>query len=219
MANRQTQVLEEQVEANVVVPAVEDEIVVSEVEETEDDVFADDEEDDIFADDSDELSKEDVIRMLLANKKHCRLYKNLTVRNVVHNTDANGFVFFTFVVKETVKGDVTTEDENGMLVKSIGSTHNIVSGGYSIVSVMKDTPKSAIFAADVLNNPKLCNDLFTGGKVDVIAHYIPANTEYINPFSSSNIPTTFDRDRILHYVIKLSFGDVGVDRYNAYINK
>ena len=32
--------------------------------------------------------------------------------------------------------------ENGMLVKSIGSTHNIVSGGYSIISVMKDFPLS-----------------------------------------------------------------------------
>lgn len=195
-----------------------DDDVDADVDDT-DSVFNDDEED-IFADDGeDTLSKEDIIRRLLADKRHCKQYKNLTVRNVVYGVDAEGYSFFTFVVKEYVKGKVSTENTDGTIVNTIGNTHNVVIGGYSLSSVMKDSPKTAIFANKIFGDEDFANKLFAGTKINIIAHYIPANTKYVNPFAHKQKEVIFDKDKMLYYLINISLGEVGLDVYQEHIRK
>lgn len=185
-----------------------------------DSVFNDDDDDvSIFDDDEDELSKEDIIRKLLADKKHCKQYKNLTVRNVVYGVDAEGYSFFTFVVKEKVKGRVSTETADGTIVNTIGNSHNVIIGGYSLSSVMKDSPRTAIFASKIFGDEDFANELFAGTKINVIAHYIPANTKYVNPFASKQKEVIFDKDKMLYYLVDISLGDVGMDIYREHIRK
>lgn len=204
------------------------EVVESAVENIVDDVESDDidddnvfdDEEDIFADDGeDTLSKEDIIRQLLADKKHCKQYKGLYVRNVVYNTDNNGNTFFTFVVKEYTKGNIVVETEEGLLARKIGNTHNIVVGGYALSSVMKDSPKTAIFAAEVLTDEKLANKLFVGSHIDIICQYVKANESYTNPFSTSATETSFDENKMIHHLTKVSLGEVGLDVYQARISR
>lgn len=195
--------------------------VIDDDDDDTDSVFNDDDDDvSIFDDDDeDELSKEDIIRKLLADKKHCKQYKNLTVRNVVYGVDAEGYSFFTFVVKERIKGRVSTETADGTIVNTIGNTHNVIIGGYSLASVMKDSPRTAIFASKIFGDEDFANELFAGTKINVIAHYIPANTKYVNPFASKQKEVIFDKDKMLYYLIDITLGDVGMDIYREHIRK
>lgn len=198
----------------------DDDVIDDDVDDT-DSVFNDDDDDVSIFDDDDEdaLSTEDIIRRLLADKKHCKQYKNLTVRNVVYGVDAEGYSFFTFVVKERIKGRVSTETADGTIVNSIGNSHNVIIGGYSLASVMKDSPRTAIFASKIFGDEDFANELFAGTKINVIAHYVPANTKYVNPFASKQKEVIFDKDKMLYYLVDISLGDVGMDIYREHIRK
>lgn len=186
--------------------------VVEETTEVQNDVFAQ-----FMSDDSSEdKTKEDIIKELLASGNAKRI-NNLTVRNVVA-TQFDTHALLTFVVKEFVIGDTRSQDEVdafGQPIVKLGKSHNIQSSSYAVASVMKDTPKLAIFATDVVNKPELANTLFAGSKVDVILQYVPQGEEYKNPFSANAEPTTFDRDKMIHHIVRLELGEVGRDLYNA----
>lgn len=224
VAQGQTEVSEvvEQSTENIIDDDVDTDDVIDDddIDDT-DSVFNDDDDDvSIFNDDDeDESSKEDIIRRLLADKKHCKQYKNLTVRNVVYGVDAEGYSFFTFVVKEKIKGRVSTETADGTIVNTIGNSHNVIIGGYALASVMKDSPRTAIFASKIFGDEDFANELFAGTKINVIAHYIPANTKYVNPFASKQKEVIFDKDKMLYYLIDITLGEVGLDIYREHIRK
>lgn len=180
---------------------------------------------DIFAqfmsdDATSDKSREDIIKELLASGKAKRL-NGLTVKNVVA-TQFDTHALLTFVVKESVIGD--TRDANevdafGQPVVKLGKTHNVQTSSYAVAGVMKDNPKLAIFATDVVDTPQIANMLFAGAKIDVVMQYVPANTEYSNPFASNAEAVTFDRDKMIHHIVSLSLGEVGQDLYRARLLK
>lgn len=180
---------------------------------------------DIFAqfmsdDSASDKSREDIIKELLASGKAKRL-NGLTVKNVVA-TQFDTHALLTFVVKEFVIGD--TRDANevdtfGQPVVKLGKTHNVQTSSYAVAGVMKDNPKLAIFATDVVDTPQLANMLFAGANIDVVMQYVPANTEYVNPFASNAEAVTFDRDKMIHHIVSLNLGEVGQDLYRARLLK
>ena len=180
---------------------------------------------DIFAqfmsdDAASDKSREDIIKELLASGKAKRL-NGLTVKNVVA-TQFDTHALLTFVVKEFVIGD--TRDTNevdafGQPVVKLGKTHNVQTSSYAVAGVMKDNPKLAIFATDVVDTPQLANMLFAGANIDVVMQYVPANTEYVNPFASNAEAVTFDRDKMIHHIVSLNLGEVGQDLYRARLLK
>ena len=180
---------------------------------------------DIFAqfmgdDAANDKSREDIIKELIASGNAKRL-NNLTVKNVVA-TEFDTHALLTFVVKEFVIGD--TRDANevdafGQPVVKLGKTHNVQTSSYAVAGVMKDNPKLAIFATDVVETPQLANMLFAGANIDVVMQYVPANTEYVNPFSSNAEAVIFDRDKMIHHIVSLNLGEVGQDLYRARLLK
>lgn len=181
--------------------------------------------DDIFAqfmgeDDVNVKSTEDIIKELIASGKAKRI-NGLTVKNVVA-TQFDTHALLTFVVKEFVIGD--TRDANevdafGQPVVRLGKTHNVQTSSYAVAGIMKDNPKLAIFATDVVDTPQTANMLFAGSKIDVVLQYVPANTEYVNPFASNPEPVVFDRDKMIHHIVSLGLGEVGQDLYRARLLK
>lgn len=165
------------------------------------------------------LTKEDIIRNLLASGQ-CKLLKGLHVKNVVA-TKFDTHSLLTFVVKEWVIGDVRSSelDAFGQPKIVLGRTHNVQTSSYAIAGIAKDAPKTAIFATELVDNPQIANMLFAGGSIDVILQHVPAGQEYANPFATSAAPTTFDRDKIIHHVVAVSFGEVGMDMYHARLMK
>lgn len=178
---------------------------------------------------------DDIIKELLADT-NCRRINGLHVRNVVA-TAYETYTQLTFVVKEFVFGDVRDNDNLdafGEATVKLGQTHNVITSTYAVSAVMKNNAKQAIFAQDVADmtaplaegqeNAKVsghankANMLFTGGVVDVICQYVPAHTDYINPFGEDKKPSQFDRDKVIHHVVRLTLGEVGEDMYREYIH-
>lgn len=181
-----------------------------------------------------EKSTDDVIKDLLANP-NCRRMNGLHVRNVVATAYEN-YTQVTFVVKEFVFGDVRDNDNLdafGQPTVRLGRTHNVITSTYAVSAVMKNNSKQAIFAqtvadmtapladgqesAAVIGRANMANTLFAGGTIDVICQYVPAHTDYVNPFSSDQTPVQFDNDKIIHHIVRVGFGEVGNDAYKAYL--
>lgn len=164
--------------------------------------------------------RDEVIKELLASGTAKRV-NNLTVRNVVAK-ELDQHSLLTFVVKEYVVGDTRKEgevDAFGQPIVTLGKTHNVQSSNFAIASVMKDSPKMAVFAPDVVNSPSIANMLFAGSKIDVIMQFVAAGEKYVNPFASKAVPTVFERDKIIHHVVRLELGEVGHDMYREALRR
>lgn len=181
-----------------------------------------------------EKSTDDIIKDLLLDA-NCKRINGLHVRNVVA-TAHETYTQVTFVVKEFVFGDVRDNDNLdafGMPTIKLGRTHNVITSTYAVSAVMKNSGKQAIFAqnvadmtapladgqdsAAVTGRANIANTLFAGGTIDVICQYVPAHTDYVNPFASDQTPVQFDNDKIIHHVVRVGFGEVGNDVYKAYL--
>ncbi len=179
---------------------------------------------DIFAqfmgeDSTETKDRDEVIKELIASGNGKRI-NGLTVRNVVAK-EFDTHALLTFVVKEYVVGDVRSAEEDafGQPIISLGKTHNVQTSSYAVAGVMKDSPKMAIFASDVVNNPNVANMLFAGAKIDVVMQFVAAGEEYVNPFASNAEPTTFERDKMIHHVVRLELGEVGHDMYREALRR
>lgn len=165
--------------------------------------------------DSVEKSREDIISELV-KKPNVKKLVGLHIKNVVTNTTKD-VPFLTFVLKEFIIGDTrsATTDAFGVPEVVLGRTHNAVVSAYAVAAVMKDNPKTAMFATRVAEGTDVANVLFAGGSIDVLMEYVAAGEAYINPFSRATTPTVFERDHVLIHVIGLTMGEVGRDAYAA----
>lgn len=179
---------------------------------------------DIFAqfmsEDSTEVKDRDEVIKELISSGNAKRINGLTVRNVVAK-EFDTHALLTFVIKEYVIGDVRTEnvDAFGQPIVALGKTHNVQTSSYAVAGVMKDSPKMAIFAPDVVSNPNVANMLFTGAKVDVIMQFVAAGEEYTNPFASNAEPVVFERDKMIHHIVRLELGEVGYDMYREALRR
>lgn len=163
--------------------------------------------------------RDEVIKELLASGTAKRV-NNLTVRNVV-TTKYDTHSLLTFVVKENVIGDVRANevDAFNQPIMKLGMTHNVQTSSYAVAGVAKDSPKLAIFAQSIVDDPTISNMLFAGAKVDIIMQYVAAGEQYLNPFASNAEPAVFDRDKMIHHIVRLELGEVGQDLYRARLAK
>lgn len=197
--------------------------------------------DGLMEDASSAKTREDILRECLADSKHFRRVNNLHIKNVkafAYLAKKSGRVNtrVTFVIKERIPGmviDETVLDAFGQPTKKLGASTNVFSSAFAVSGAMKESAKGAIFADSVANmtailagkesveitgTANVANTLYAGGVMDVLCQFVPANTEYHNPFSSADEDTeadTFDEDRIFHHVVRLQFGEVGEDAYKV----
>ena len=172
---------------------------------------------DQFSNDEDsvEKSREDIVAELLL-KSNVKKLSGLHIRNVVTNTTKD-VPFLTFVLKEWIIGDTrgASTDAFGVPEVVLGKTHNAVISAYAVSAIMKDSPKTAIFAQRVAEGSDVANVLFAGGTMDILMEYVAAGETYVNPFSATATETVFDRDHVLIHVLALSLGETGRDAYAA----
>lgn len=172
---------------------------------------------DQFADNGEtvEKTREDIVAELLL-KPNVKKLTGLHIRNVVTNTSKD-VPFLTFVLKEFIIGDTrgASTDAFGVPEIVLGRTHNAVVSAYAVSAVMKDSPKTAVFAQRVAEGSDVANILFAGGTIDLLLEYVAAGEEYANPFATASTPTVFDRDHVIVHVLALNLGETGRDAYAA----
>lgn len=162
-----------------------------------------------------EKTRDDIVAELML-KPNVRRLNGLHIRNVVTNPGKD-VPFLTFVVKEWVIGDTRSgvADAFGIQQVVLGKTHNVIVGAYAVSAVMKDNPRTAIFAARIGGDEDIANMLFAGGTMDILMEYVAAGETYTNPFSSNGAETVFDRDHIIFHILSLTMGEAGRDAYAA----
>lgn len=172
---------------------------------------------DQFADNGEtvEKTREEIVSELV-KKPNVKKLVGLHIKNVVTNTTKD-VPFLTFVLKEFIIGDTrsATTDAFGVPEIVLGRTHNAVVSAYAVSAVMKDNPKTAMFAQRVAEGADVANVLFAGGTMDILMEYVAAGEQYVNPFSRATTPTVFERDHVLIHVIGITMGEVGRDAYAA----
>lgn len=192
-------------------PVVEPEVTAPVAEETTTNFF-----DQFSNDEADvEKSREDIVAELLL-KPNVKKLTGLHIRNVVTNTTKD-VPFLTFVLKEFIIGDTrsTTTDAFGVPEVVLGRTHNAVVSAYAVSAIMKDSPKTAMFATRVAEGADVANVLFAGGTMDILMEYVAAGEEYTNPFAATGTPTVFNRDHVIIHVLAINMGEAGRDAYAA----
>lgn len=176
---------------------------------------------DQFASDENSVEKtrEDIVAELLL-RPNVKKLTGLHIRNVVTNTSKD-VPFLTFVLKEFVIGDTrgNSTDAFGVPEIVLGRTHNAVVSAYAVSAVMKDSPKTAVFAQRVAEGSDVANVLFAGGTIDLLMEYVAAGEEYVNPFATASTPTVFDRDHVLIHVLAINMGEAGRDAYMARLSR
>ena len=166
-----------------------------------------------------EKSREDIVAELLL-RPNVKKLTGLHIRNVVTNTSKD-VPFLTFVLKEFVIGDTrgASTDAFGVPEIVLGRTHNAVVSAYAVSAVMKDNPKTAVFAQRVAEGSDVANILFAGGTIDLLMEYVAAGEEYVNPFATASTPTVFDRDHVIVHVLAINMGEAGRDAYMARLSR
>lgn len=166
-----------------------------------------------------EKTREDIVAELLL-RPNVKKLSGLHIRNVVTNTTKD-VPFLTFVLKEWIIGDTrgTSTDAFGVPEIVLGKTHNAVVSAYAVSSVMKDSPKTAVFAQRVAEGSDVANILFAGGTIDLLMEYVAAGETYVNPFSATATEAVFDRDHVLIHVLALNLGETGRDAYMAMLSR
>lgn len=164
-----------------------------------------------------EKSRDDIVSELV-KKPNVKKLTGLHIKNVVTNPGKD-VPFLTFVVKEWVIGDTRSgaADAFGIQQVVLGKTHNVIVGAYAVSAVMKDNPRTAIFAARIGGDEDIANMLFAGGTMDILMEYVAAGETYTNPFSRNGATTTFDRDHVIFHILSLTMGEAGRDAYAARI--
>lgn len=162
-----------------------------------------------------EKSRDEIISELV-KKPNVKKLVGLHIKNVVTNTTKD-VPFLTFVLKEFIIGDTrsATTDAFGVPEIVLGRTHNAVVSAYAVSAVMKDNPRTAMFAQRVAEGADVANVLFAGGTMDILMEYVAAGEAYVNPFGRATTPTVFERDHVLVHVLSLTMGEVGRDAYAA----
>ena len=166
-----------------------------------------------------EKTRDDIVAEMLL-KPNVKKLSGLHIRNVVTNTTKD-VPFLTFVLKEWIIGDTrgTSTDAFGIPEIVLGRTHNAVVSAYAVSAVMKDSPKTAVFAQRVAEGADVANVLFAGGTIDLLLEYVAAGEEYANPFAAAATPTVFDRDHVIVHVLALNLGEAGRDAYAAMLSR
>ena len=166
-----------------------------------------------------EKTREDIVAELLL-RPNVKKLSGLHIRNVVTNTSKD-VPFLTFVLKEFIIGDTrgASTDAFGVPEIVLGRTHNAVVSAYAVSAVMKDSPKTAVFAQRVAEGSDVANILFAGGTIDLLLEYVAAGEEYVNPFATAATTTVFDRDHVLVHVLAINMGEAGHDAYMARLSR
>lgn len=166
-----------------------------------------------------EKTREDIVSEMLL-KPNVKKMTGLHIKNVVFN-NTRDVPFYVLVLKEYIVGDTRNGavDAFGIPEVTLGKTHNCIISAYALSAVMKDNPRTAVFAARVAEGSDFANDLFAGGTLDILMEYVAAGESYVNPFSSNGQETVFDRDHVLCHPLAITMGEVGRDVYAARINR
>lgn len=121
----------------------------------------------------------------------------------------------SFTLRNEIPG--YRQNADGDWIKS--KTNVIFTSAYAIAGVLKENDELAWLGNIILNNPNAMNLLFSAAELSIIQQEIPANEDYVNPFSSNGEPTQKDYDWIVNHIVDIKLSKVGEKVYEKLMDK
>lgn len=132
---------------------------------------------------------------------------NLKIKNI-NTTDMDNYCRVSFTLTTPVKGFAS--NDNGITYEET-KTNIVFLSLYAIAGCVKEDENLAWLGNAIVEKPKRLELIFSGASVDIIQEFVPANTEFINPFSSNPKPSIYPHDIIINHVVKFKLSKSGED--------
>ena len=146
---------------------------------------------------------QEVVRTLLKNG--AKRIDNAVVKGVsVARQDNYDRVALTLA--KPVRGYVQTEAGD----YEEGETRVIFVSSFSIGAILADNEDSAFAKRFLMQKPQMLELALSYAKVDILQESVEANTDYVNPFSSSTEGRTIDHDTIINHITSIELGKRGL---------
>ncbi len=164
-----------------------------------------------------EVSVDAVIKNLVAKgcKKYKARIKNVTVTKKINSLNQD-YAMISFTLDRKVPRFIENEDGDyeEKMSNIIFTTH------IGVNAVLKEKTEMGVFAATLIKEAvelpteeklKRIVLLLGGANVEFLQELVPAETEYINPFSQQEDPeaTVFDHDQYISHITNIQFGPTG----------
>ena len=157
---------------------------------------------------------QEVVRTLLKNG--AKRIDNAVVKTVSVNRQEN-YDRVALTLAKPVTG-YTLNQETGEYEKS-DDVRTIFVSSFSLGAILADNEDSAFAKRYLIERPRLLELCLSYAKVDILQEAVEANTEYVNPFSSSAEGHTIDHDTVINHVVAIELGKRGIKFLEKLENK
>ena len=151
------------------------------------------------------MERKEIVSNLIKNGAN--LVKDITVKNVTV-TPMEQYVRLGLTLDTEVDGFIQQED--GTYEK--GKTKVIFVSAFSVASILKDDDDAAFAANHLLQHPESMCVILSRAKISIVQQTVAENEEYVNPWSESAEPTTFDHEVIINHLADIKLSDFALRR-------
>lgn len=148
---------------------------------------------------------QEVVRTLLKNG--AKRIDNAVVKTVSINRQEN-YDRVALTLAKPVTG-YTLNKETGEYEKS-DDVRTIFVSSFSIGAILADNEDSAFAKRFLMEKPQMLELVLSYAKVDILQESVEANTDYVNPFSSSTEGRMIDHDTIINHIVAIELGKRGL---------
>ena len=148
---------------------------------------------------------QEVVRTLLKNG--AKRIDNAVVKTVSVNRQEN-YDRVALTLAKPVTGYILNQ-ETGEYEKS-DDVRTIFVSSFSIGAILADNEDSAFAKRFLMEKPQMLELALSYAKVDILQESVEANTDYVNPFSSSTEGRTIDHDTIINHIVAIELGKRGL---------
>ena len=148
---------------------------------------------------------QEVVRTLLKNG--AKRIDNAVVKTVSVNRQEN-YDRVALTLAKPVTGYILNEN-TGEYEKS-DDVRTIFVSSFSIGAILADNEDSAFAKRFLMQKSQMLELVLSYAKVDILQESVEANTDYVNPFSSSTEGKPIEHDTIINHIISIELGKRGL---------
>ena len=100
-----------------------------------------------------------------------------------------------------------------------GETRVIFVSSFSLGAILSDNEDTAFAKRKLMQKPQLLELVLSYAKIDVLQEKVEANTDYINPFSSSTNGSMIEHDTYINHVVDIELGKRGLKAIDKMFDK
>ena len=100
-----------------------------------------------------------------------------------------------------------------------GETRVIFVSSFSLGAILSDNEDTAFAKRKLMQKPQLLELVLSYAKIDVLQEKVEANTDYINPFSSSTNGRMIEHDTYINHVVGIELGKRGLKAIDKMFDK